>query len=293
MDNGIGGTLPLSLRPIIHAFPDAAQDSMLTYPEIDPIIFSLGPLSVRWYGVMYLLGFAATWWFAMRRTATGLAPTRNRQEVEDLVFYGAMGVILGGRIGYILFYQFGQFLDNPLVLFRITQGGMSFHGGLIGVLLAMGLFAHRIRQPFFAVMDLVAPLTPIGLGLGRLGNFINQELWGRVADVPWAMVFPADPLGLPRHPSQLYQFALEGVLLFLLLQWFARKPRPQGLVSGLFLSLYAIFRFSVEFFREPDAHIGFDVMGWMTRGQELCVPMLMAGVAICVWSLQKNKTGEH
>lgn len=262
---------------------------MLTYPQIDPIIVSVGPLAVRWYGVMYLLGFAATWWIAQRRTASGLAPTSNRQEVEDLVFFGAMGVVLGGRIGYVLFYQWSAFLHDPLLLFRITQGGMSFHGGLLGVLLALGLFARKIHQPYFAVMDLVAPLTPIGLGLGRLGNFINQELWGRLADVPWAMVFPADPLALPRHPSQLYQFMLEGVLLFVLLQWFARKPRPQGLVSGLFLVLYATFRFSAEFFREPDAHLGFDALGWMTRGQELCIPMLLAGIVICVWSLQQDR----
>ena len=259
---------------------------MLAYPQIDPIIFSLGPFAVRWYGVMYLLGFIATGWFALRRTAAGLAPTRSKEEVEDLVFHGAMGVILGGRIGYVLFYQFQAFLHDPLLLFRITEGGMSFHGGLIGVLIALGLFARKINQPYFAVMDLVAPLTPIGLGLGRLGNFINQELWGRVTDVPWAMVFPADPLQLPRHPSQLYQFALEGVLLFTLLYIFAGKPRPRGLVSGLFLVLYALFRFSVEFFRNPDAHIGYEWLGWMTRGQELCIPMLIAGIAICVWSRQ-------
>ena len=270
-----------------------ADDFMLAYPQIDPVIFSVGPLAVRWYGVMYLLGFLATGWLALRRTEAGLAPTRNRQEVEDLVFYGAMGVILGGRIGYILFYQFGAFLHNPLILFRITEGGMSFHGGLIGVLLALGLYARKIRQPFFAVMDLVAPLTPIGLGLGRLGNFINQELWGRVTDVPWAMVFPADPLALPRHPSQLYQFALEGMLLFAILYWFSRKPRPLGLVSGLFLVFYAIFRFSVEFFRNPDAHIGYEWLGWMTRGQELCIPMAIAGLAICAWAIRQHPKESH
>lgn len=264
---------------------------MLTYPQIDPIIFSAGPIAVRWYGVMYLLSFVAVWWLAVRRTETGLAATRSRQEVEDMIFYGALGVVLGGRIGYVLFYQFGAFLHNPLMLFNITQGGMSFHGGLIGVLIALALFARKIQQPFFAVMDLVAPLTPIGLGLGRLGNFINQELWGRATDAPWAMVFPADPLQLARHPSPLYQFALEGVLLFAILYCFSRKTRPQGLVSGLFLTLYALFRFTSEFFREPDAHIGFDALGWMTRGQELCIPMLLAGIVICVWSLKKNTNG--
>jgi phosphatidylglycerol:prolipoprotein diacylglycerol transferase len=272
---------------------------MLAYPQIDPIILSIGPflgigpLAIRWYGMMYLLSFVAVWWCALRRTEAGLAATRNRQEVEDMIFFGAMGVILGGRIGYVLFYQFGAFIHNPLVLFKITQGGMSFHGGLIGVLIALALFARKINQPFFAVMDLVAPLTPIGLGLGRIGNFINQELWGRATDVPWAMVFPDDPLQLARHPSQLYQFALEGILLFLLLSFFARKARPQGLVSGLFLALYAVMRFSVEFFREPDAHIGFDSLGWMTRGQELCIPMLLAGIIICLWSLKKHEAGAH
>ena len=264
---------------------------MLVFPHIDPVIFSIGPLAIRWYGVMYLLSFILVWWFAVRRTEAGLAATRNRQEVEDMIFYGALGVILGGRIGYVLFYQFGAFLHNPLLLFKITQAGMSFHGGLIGVLIALALFARKIHQPFFSVMDLVAPLTPIGLGLGRLGNFINQELWGRATDVPWAMVFPADPLQLARHPSPLYQFALEGVLLFAILYFFSRKPRPMGLVSGLFLTLYATFRFTTEFFREPDAHIGFEALGWMTRGQELCIPMLIAGIAICIWSLRKNKAG--
>lgn len=264
---------------------------MLTYPQIDPIIVHLGPLAIRWYGVMYLLSFIAVWWLAVRRTAAGLAATQTRQEVEDMIFYGALGVILGGRIGYVFFYQFDTFLHDPLFLFKITQGGMSFHGGLVGVLIALALFARKIHQPFFAVMDTVAPLTPIGLGLGRLGNFINQELWGRPTDVPWAMLFPADPLQLPRHPSQLYQFAFEGVLLFVLLYWFSRKPRPRGLTSGLFLTLYAIFRFSMEFFREPDAFLGFDALGWMTRGQELCIPMFIAGIIICIWSVKKHSVG--
>lgn len=266
---------------------------MLTYHVIDPVIVHLGPLAIRWYGVMYLLSFLAVWWLAVRRSAAGLVATQTRQEVEDMIFYGALGVILGGRIGYVFFYQFDTFLHDPLFLFKITQGGMSFHGGLIGVLIALALFARKIHRPFFAVMDTVAPLTPIGLGLGRLGNFINQELWGRATDVPWAMVFPADSLHLARHPSQLYQFALEGVLLFVALYWFSSKPRPQALISGLFLVLYAVFRFSVEFFREPDAFLGFDMLGWMTRGQELCIPMFVAGIIICVWSIKRNKIGMH
>ena len=259
---------------------------MLAYPVIDPIIVSIGPLAVRWYGVMYLLGLAGAWWLGVRQTDRGIAPTRDRQQVEDLIFYGAMGVVLGGRIGYILFYQFSSFLHNPLLLFKITEGGMSFHGGLIGVITAMWLYARKLDQPFFAIADFVAPMVPIGLGFGRIGNFINQELWGRPSNVPWAMIFPADPEQLARHPSQLYQFALEGVVLFLLLQLAARKPRPMGMISGLFLIGYAVMRFLVEFVREPDAHIGLDMLGWMTRGQELCVPMFLAGILICVWAVR-------
>lgn len=266
---------------------------MLTYPVIDPIIVSVGPVAVRWYGAMYLLGFIATGWLAWRKTLAGNAPTRNRAEVEDMIFYGAVGVILGGRIGYMLFYQFAELLANPLTLFRITDGGMSFHGGLIGVLLAMALFARKIDRPFFSVMDLLAPLAPIGLGLGRLGNFINQELWGRAAsaDLPWGMIFPADPMQLVRHPSPLYQFLLEGVLLFVVLQWIARRPRPTGFVSGCFLIGYGALRFIAEFFREPDAHIGLEWLGWMTRGQELCLPMMIAGIALCAISCARARRG--
>lgn len=264
---------------------------MLAYPHIDPIIVSIGPLAVRWYGVMYLLGLSAAWWLSLRRMQAGSAPVRTREEVDDLIFYAALGVILGGRLGYTLFYQFDLFLHDPLWLFKITQGGMSFHGGLIGVLIALWFYARKLEVRFFTLMDFVAPLVPIGLGLGRLGNFINQELWGRATDVQWAMIFPADPLQLARHPSQLYQFVLEGVALFVLLQLLARKKPATGVVSGWFLMLYAIMRFSVEFFREPDAQIGLEWLGWMTRGQELCVPMFFAGVVICVWAgiAQKNR----
>lgn len=263
---------------------------MLTFPEIDPIIVSIGPLAVRWYGVMYLLGLAGAWWLGVRQTDKGLAPTNSRQQVEDLIFYGALGVVLGGRIGYILFYQPAAFLHNPLILFRITEGGMSFHGGLLGVIMAMWVFARKLGNHFFTIADFVAPMVPIGLGFGRLGNFINQELWGRATDVPWAMLFPADPMQLPRHPSQLYQCVLEGIVLFVFLQLVARKPRPMGMISGLFLIGYAVLRFLVEFVREPDSHIGLEMLGWMTRGQELCVPMAAAGLMICIWALRRANT---
>ena len=264
---------------------------MLQYPDIDPVALSLGPLDlfgktvgpleVHWYGIMYLLAFAGAWWLGMRRAARPGSMIAKAQ-VEDLIVYGAMGVVLGGRCGYVLFYHFERFLSDPMWLLRVWEGGMSFHGGLIGVTLAMVLYARKIQVPFFALMDFVAPLVPLGLGFGRLGNFIGQELWGRATDLSWAMVFPKDPQGLARHPSQLYQAALEGLLLFAVLLWFSAKPRPRMAVSGLFLTLYGIFRFAVEFVREPDSHIGFDLLGWMTRGQLLCIPMIALGVFLLV-----------
>ncbi|MBR9909478.1 MAG: prolipoprotein diacylglyceryl transferase [Gammaproteobacteria bacterium] len=277
---------------------------MLTYPAIDPVALALGPfelfgvvlgpLQVHWYGLMYLLGFIAAWSLAMWRARRPGSPCRP-QQVENLIVYGAVGVVLGGRVGYVLFYHFDRFLADPAWLLRVWEGGMSFHGGMLGVILAMAVYARQLRQPFFAVTDFIAPLVPIGLGLGRLGNFIGQELWGRAADVPWAMVFPRDPLLLPRHPSQLYQAALEGLVLFVVLFWFSSRPRPRMAVSGLFLLLYGLFRFVVEFFREPDSHIGFDWQGWLTRGQLLSTPMIALGVLLllCAW-LRKdsNKTNQ-
>jgi phosphatidylglycerol:prolipoprotein diacylglycerol transferase len=252
---------------------------MLTYPSIDPVALELGPLEIHWYGITYLVGFAAAWWLAVMRSRQSWSPVQHKQ-VDDLVFYGALGVIVGGRCGYVLFYNFDRFLEQPLWLFYVWEGGMSFHGGLLGVLLSMTLFARRISQPVSAVFDFIAPLVPIGLGMGRLGNFIGQELWGRETDVPWAMVFPDDPQGLARHPSQLYQFALEGVALFCLLYWFSAKKRPPLAVGGLFLLGYGVFRFMIEFFRQPDSHIGFDAFDWMTRGQLLSVPMIIVGLLL-------------
>ena len=256
---------------------------MLTYPQIDPVLLSVGPLKIQWYGVMYLLGFLAAFWIARQRSVRLGSPVTAAQ-VEDLIFYGALGVIIGGRVGYVFFYGWEQLMRDPIWLFKVWQGGMSFHGGLLGVMFAMWLYGRQLGQHFADVMDFVAPLVPVGLGLGRMGNFINQELWGRPTDVAWAMVFPADADQLLRHPSQLYQFALEGLLLFVLLFVFSMKPRPRYAVSALFLILYGVFRFVVEFFREPDPHLGFIWFDWMTRGQQLCLPMLVAGLGLFVFA---------
>lgn len=250
---------------------------MITYPVIDPVAVELGPLKVHWYGLTYLAGLAFAWWLAMRRSARPDAPIQ-RDQVDDLIFYAAVGIVVGGRLGYALFYGWDRLASDPTWLFRVWEGGMAFHGGLLGVVTAIAVFARRHQIPFGALADFVAPLAPVGLALGRLGNFIGQELWGRPSDVPWAMVFPRDPLGLARHPSQLYQFALEGCLLFVLVFWFSQRPRPRWSVAGVFLLGYGVLRFSAEFFREPDAHIGFDALGWMTRGQLLSLPMMLLGL---------------
>jgi phosphatidylglycerol---prolipoprotein diacylglyceryl transferase len=256
---------------------------MLPYPEIDPVAISLGPISVHWYGLTYLAGLAFAWWLAVRRSTRVDSPV-NRAQVDDLIFYAALGVVLGGRIGYALFYGGDQLAENPAWLLKVWQGGMSFHGGFLGVLLAMFLYSRKQGIKFGDMMDFVAPLVPVGLGLGRLGNFIGQELWGRPSDVPWAMVFPNDPLQLARHPSQLYQFALEGMVLFAIMMWYARNPRPTWAVAGMFSLGYGCLRFVVEFFREPDQHIGFQALGWMTRGQLLCIPMILLGLFLLYFS---------
>ncbi|PLW69135.1 prolipoprotein diacylglyceryl transferase [Pseudohalioglobus lutimaris] len=252
---------------------------MLPYPEIDPVALAIGPLKIHWYGLAYLTGIAAGWWLALRRSSQAWSPV-SREQVDDLVFFAAMGIVLGGRVGYTLFYGGQRLIDDPGWALRLWEGGMSFHGGFLGVLLAMYLFGRKRDIPFWRLMDFIAPLVPIGLGLGRLGNFIGQELWGKATDVPWAMVFPDDPLQLARHPSQLYEFALEGVLLFALLFWFSSRPRPVCAVSGVFSLVYGCARFLVEFFREPDAHIGYEAFGWLTRGQILSLPMIFVGLAL-------------
>ena len=261
---------------------------MVAYPDIDPVALALGPIKIHWYGLTYIGGLAFAWWLARRHTGQPHSPLQ-REQIDDLIFYAAVGILLGGRLGYAFFYGFERLSSDPLWLLRVTEGGMSFHGGLLGVLVAMAVFARQQNIHWGRLMDFVAPLTPLGLALGRLGNFIGQELWGRAADVPWAMVFPNDPLGLARHPSQLYQFALEGCLLFVVLLCFSRISRPTWAVSGLFLVCYGILRFIAEFFREPDVHIGFDALGWITRGQLLCMPMLVAGLALLYVAYRPGK----
>ncbi len=261
---------------------------MLYAPQIDPIAIQLGPLAIRWYGLMYLLGFLAAWWLGRRRARRDGSGWSDAQ-VDDLIFYAALGVILGGRVGYVLFYGFEQLLADPLYLLRIWEGGMSFHGGLLGVLVAAWLFGRKHGFGFFGVTDFVAPLVPIGLGAGRVGNFVNGELWGRVSDVPWAMVFAhAGPL--PRHPSQLYEALLEGLVLFVLLWLYSARPRPRMAVSGLFLLGYGTARTAVEFAREPDAHLGYLAGDWLTMGMLLSLPMVLAGAVMMRLAYRGEKT---
>jgi phosphatidylglycerol:prolipoprotein diacylglycerol transferase len=254
---------------------------VLTHPNIDPIAFSIGPLAVRWYGLMYLAGFAIGWWLGARRIAKGMAPI-TRAQLDDLLFLIVLGVILGGRLGYVLFYKPGYYASHPLEILAIWQGGMSFHGGLLGVMAAMVLVARRHGVDYVRLMDFIAPLVPPGIAAGRLGNFINAELPGRVTDLPWGMVFPGTD-GAPRHPSQFYQFALEGVALFVLLWWFSSKPRPRGQVSAMFLLGYGVLRFITEFAREPDSFLGFLALG-LTMGQWLSLAMIAGGAAVLAWS---------
>ncbi|MCK5894628.1 MAG: prolipoprotein diacylglyceryl transferase [Endozoicomonadaceae bacterium] len=254
---------------------------MIQYPAIDPVAIVIGPIQIHWYGLMYLVGFSMAWWLGQRRChqSGGLWPEKH---LSDVIFFSALGVVLGGRFGYVLLYHFDYFLHDPLWLFKVWEGGMSFHGGLLGVLLAMYVQGKALNKSFFQMTDFIAPLVPFGLGVGRIGNFIGGELWGRVSDLPWAMVFPNAPGSLGRHPSQLYQFALEGVALFSILWWFSSKQRPRFAVSGLFLICYSVFRFVVEFAREPDGQIGFIAWEWLTMGQLLSIPMMLAGVLL-IW----------
>ena len=254
---------------------------MLVHPNIDPVALSIGPLAVRWYGLMYLVGFGAGWWLGMRRIGQGQAPV-TRVQFDDLLFLAILGVILGGRLGYVLFYKPGYYAAHPLEVFAIWQGGMSFHGGLLGVMAAMAFVARKHSIDYLRLMDFVAPLVPLGIAAGRLGNFINGELWGRPTDVPWGMLF-RNAGDLPRHPSQLYEFALEGLALFALLWWFSSRPRPRGQVCAMFLVGYGVFRFISEFGREPDAFLGLLAFG-LSMGQWLSLPMILAGLGLFAWS---------
>jgi len=258
---------------------------MLIHPQIDPVAIAVGPLAVRWYGLMYLVGFGAAFLLARSRIKQGRSGGISLAVFDDLFFFSVLGVILGGRLGYVLFYKPGYYVSHPLEILAVWQGGMAFHGGFLGVLLAMVYTAGKHRIRWLAIMDFIAPLVPPALAAGRIGNFINGELWGRTTEAAWGMVFRgAGPL--PRHPSQLYQFALEGLLLFLILWLYSAKARPAGAVSAMFLIGYGVLRFSVEFFREPDDFLGLLAFS-LTMGQWLSLPMILAGAAMLAWTGRK------
>jgi phosphatidylglycerol:prolipoprotein diacylglycerol transferase len=275
--------------------------------NFDPVAVSIGPLDIHWYGVMYLLAFLSFWAIGNRRAMRQTWWGWSKQNVSDVLFYGMLGVILGGRIGYMLFYGFELLIQDPVSILKVWDGGMSFHGGLLGVMFAMAWFARRTDRTFWQVADFVAPMAPLGLAFGRLGNFIGGELWGRLTDVPWAMIFAKStgfaPVNesalneawrsgaldhLARHPSQLYQASMEGLALFLILMWYSRRPRPNAAVSGLFLLGYGFFRLVAEFFRQPDDHLGFLALQWLTMGMALSLPMIAAGFIIMLFAYNSD-----
>ena len=259
---------------------------MLVHPQFDPVALSLGPVQIHWYGLTYLAAFGLFLFLAGRRVQLPHFASAGwtKRDVEDMLFYGVLGVVVGGRVGYALFYKPGQYLTNPLEIFMVWKGGMAFHGGLLGVIAAMALFARQRGRSFLQVMDVVAPCVPTGLAAGRIGNFINGELWGRAADasLPWAMVFPQSGSLMPRHPSQVYQFLLEGLLLFVLLWLYSKRERATGQVAAAFVFGYGVLRFVAEYFREPDSFLGILALG-MSMGQWLCVPMIVLGGALWWW----------
>ena len=260
---------------------------MFIHPQFDPVAFQLGPLAVRWYGLMYLLAFVFVIWLGRLRISSQTWLRITARDLDDMLFLGVLGVVLGGRFGYVLFYKPLEYLHDPLRIFFVWEGGMSFHGGFLGVIFAMWWFARRRNMHWFEITDFIAPLVPLGLGAGRLGNFINAELWGRPTDVPWAVIFPQVDQ-LPRHPSQLYEFFLEGVLLFALVWVFSRRQRPLGAVSGIFLVGYGVFRFAVEYTREPDGFLGVLWLG-LSMGQWLSLPMAIGGVVMLVWAYRRRE----
>jgi phosphatidylglycerol:prolipoprotein diacylglycerol transferase len=253
---------------------------------MDPVAISLGPVNVHWYGLMYLVGFVGGGLLGQLRARRQDSKWQS-QQVWDLLFFIAIGVIVGGRLGYIVFYNLEYYLDRPIEWLFIWSGGMSFHGGLLGVLGSLWLFSRRIQKSFLEVSDFVVPLCPLGFGAGRIGNFINQELWGRASDVPWAMVFPAAGPEA-RHPSQLYEALLEGVILFVIVWMYSKRPRETGTISAVFLLSYGVLRFFAELFREPDAHLGAVALGWMTMGQLLSVPMALFGIGLWIWATRQK-----
>ncbi|OCG33205.1 prolipoprotein diacylglyceryl transferase [Gilliamella sp. Choc4-2] len=283
------------------------MNQYLKFPNFDPIVFSIGPISLHWYGAMYLFGVLGAFYLAKRR----VDKSNNQwtlQQVENLLFWGFLGLFIGGRLGYVFFYNFATFIKNPIVLFKVWEGGMSFHGGLIGAIFVIAIFAKKANKTFMQVGDFVAPLVPIGLMFGRFGNFINGELWGRVTNLPIGMLFPTSSYAdfkfvqshpewfslysklngiLPRHPSQIYEMVFEGIVLFIILNIFIRKPRPTGAVSGVFLFCYGLFRFVIEFFRQPDEQLGL-FLNIISMGQILCLPMIIGGILILLFSYRFN-----
>lgn len=264
---------------------------MLTHPEFDPIALRLGPVSIHWYGLTYLVAFGLFLSLASRRARMPqhAAVGWTARDVDDVLFYGVLGVVLGGRLGYCFFYKPGYYAEHLLEVFQVWKGGMAFHGGLLGVLLALAWFGRQRGRGFFEVSDLIGPCVPTGIAAVRIGNFINGELWGRPApaELPWAMVFPQAHDGLARHPSQIYQALGEGLLLFVVLWFYARKPRATGQISGVFMMGYGVLRFSAEYFREPDDFLGLRALNW-SQGQWLSLPMIVAGLAIFVWASRRN-----
>lgn len=260
--------------------------SVLIHPQFDPVAIHLGPLAIRWYGLMYLVAFALFFFLGRLRARRDAWRGVSYALMDDLLFFGVLGVVLGGRLGYLLFYKPGYYAAHPLEIFAVWQGGMAFHGGFLGVLVAMWWVARKHRVGWLAITDFIAPLVPCGLAAGRMGNFINGELWGRAADVPWAMIFPAAG-PVPRHPSQLYQFSLEGLLLFAILWVYSAKQRPTGAVSGAFLLGYGIFRFAAEYFREPDSFLGLLAFE-LSMGQWLSLPMVGVGAGLLAWALARR-----